>query len=740
MAFISALNPLLLWGGLAIASPIIIHLLSKRRFREVSWAAMDFLLKADRQNRRRIRLEHLLLLLLRCLLILLAAALVARPIFDPAGLGAAGVRLGRREHLILLDDSPSMGARSENRALFETARRELTSHLRDLSERRPQDSVTLLLTSDPERPLTRGTSLGEAGIEPLLRRIENLEVSDLSADVDDCLLELRRQVTEGSGELNHSVLIVSDFRRRDWLAPERTGDKQSPLATLGALAEENEQVTWHLLDLGGRVEENLAVTAVQPPRGSIAAQVPARFDIRVQNFGRVDVDDLEVLFSAAGVMPLRARIDTIAPGEKKSVPFTFTFAESGPARVQAEVGNDPLRADNVRRFAADVTEGTRVLLVDGEPAMRAYNAETFFLRHALAPPGTMRSGYVVDVISDTQLAERSLEPYGMVVLANLFRVSPEQAAQLERYVREGGGLAIFPGDQADATSYNALHESHPRLFPVVLDRTLGDPNEEKWTGLVPEDPNHPVLRVFAGENNPLLTRIKVFRWWGSSFDPEEVPGKAASLLASLNDVDESPAVVQSSLGQGRVLLFLFPADAEWSTWVSNPGYPVIIQEMARHLSRPIGMERQIAAGEPVRERVDPSDYALRAPVIRPDGEAGGDLQAGPVDDGEDMIFEYTKTDEVGFYRLERRRRDGTPDPTLFAVNIESDEGDLRRVPTDRLDELTDAPNLSITRQNITAAETGGQKTELWRPILLLFALLLCTEQLLAWTFDRKRQF
>ena len=76
MAFISALNPALLWGGLAVMSPILIHLLSKRRFQVVAWAAMDFLLDADRQNRRRIRLEHLLLLLLRCLIILLAVALV----------------------------------------------------------------------------------------------------------------------------------------------------------------------------------------------------------------------------------------------------------------------------------------------------------------------------------------------------------------------------------------------------------------------------------------------------------------------------------------------------------------------------------------------------------------------------------------------------------------------------------------------------------------------------------------
>ena len=76
---ISAVNPALLWGSLLVASPIIIHLLSKRKFKIINWAAMDFLLEADKRNRRRLQLENLLLLLLRCLVVILIALLVARP-------------------------------------------------------------------------------------------------------------------------------------------------------------------------------------------------------------------------------------------------------------------------------------------------------------------------------------------------------------------------------------------------------------------------------------------------------------------------------------------------------------------------------------------------------------------------------------------------------------------------------------------------------------------------------------
>src|SRR5436190_10389292 len=95
----------LMWAGVAaISIPIIIHLLNKRKFKIVDWAAMDFLLDADKKNRRRVRLENFLLLLLRCLAIFLLGFLLAQPFlsdkFSKNILGTAAF-----EYLFVLDDS-----------------------------------------------------------------------------------------------------------------------------------------------------------------------------------------------------------------------------------------------------------------------------------------------------------------------------------------------------------------------------------------------------------------------------------------------------------------------------------------------------------------------------------------------------------------------------------------------------------------------------------------------------------
>ena len=54
----------MLLGMLAGAIPVIIHLINRRRFLRMDWAAMEFLLDALKRNRRRLRLEQLLLLLI----------------------------------------------------------------------------------------------------------------------------------------------------------------------------------------------------------------------------------------------------------------------------------------------------------------------------------------------------------------------------------------------------------------------------------------------------------------------------------------------------------------------------------------------------------------------------------------------------------------------------------------------------------------------------------------------------
>src|SRR5438309_10064451 len=104
------------WPAIAagsVAIPIIIHLINRKRFKIVPWAAMRFLLAAQKQTRKRMRIEQLFLLLVRMAilaLVVFAMASVmpwAEAMWQQLGLADWGRNNANRKtrihHVIVLD-------------------------------------------------------------------------------------------------------------------------------------------------------------------------------------------------------------------------------------------------------------------------------------------------------------------------------------------------------------------------------------------------------------------------------------------------------------------------------------------------------------------------------------------------------------------------------------------------------------------------------------------------------------
>src|SRR4051812_4945590 len=92
-------------GGLAVALPIVIHLLFRQRTRTVVIGSVQFLHQVVREHRRRRRVRQWILLALRMLAVVLLALLFARPYWDESQ------RRGLEQEVVLLiDRSASMQA------------------------------------------------------------------------------------------------------------------------------------------------------------------------------------------------------------------------------------------------------------------------------------------------------------------------------------------------------------------------------------------------------------------------------------------------------------------------------------------------------------------------------------------------------------------------------------------------------------------------------------------------------
>src|SRR5580704_5404967 len=135
------LNTALLGGFAAVAVPIVIHLLNRRRFKVLRWAAMDFLLEAARMNRKRVQMEHLIVLLLRCAAVALIVAAVARPVATRGALAKLPGARDQVERVVIVDDSASTGEKEGDHTAFDGEKHLLVELLGDLKHERPGDLV-----------------------------------------------------------------------------------------------------------------------------------------------------------------------------------------------------------------------------------------------------------------------------------------------------------------------------------------------------------------------------------------------------------------------------------------------------------------------------------------------------------------------------------------------------------------------------------------------------------------------
>src|SRR5438034_2201732 len=97
----SFLQPMLLAALPLVALPIIIHLINQRRYQTVRWAAMMFILAANRMSRGYARIRQYLIMAMRILAIATLIFAISRPLTG-GWLGRAGG--GKPDTTIILLD------------------------------------------------------------------------------------------------------------------------------------------------------------------------------------------------------------------------------------------------------------------------------------------------------------------------------------------------------------------------------------------------------------------------------------------------------------------------------------------------------------------------------------------------------------------------------------------------------------------------------------------------------------
>jgi hypothetical protein len=237
----SFLQPLLLAGLPLIALPILIHLINQRRYQTIHWAAMMFLLAANRMSRGYAKLRQWLILVARMLAIAGLIFAVSRPLAS----GWLGLTAGGRADttIILLDRSPSMQQQGQGTvgSKLETGRQQLARTLNMLGSAR-----WVLIDSTTNLP-------SELESPDALLRLPAAEPTSTSADLP-AMLEAARDYVRENKSGRTEIWICSDIRHNDWNA--ESGRWQS---LRDSFLEFSQGVRFHLLAYSQPAADNVSV-------------------------------------------------------------------------------------------------------------------------------------------------------------------------------------------------------------------------------------------------------------------------------------------------------------------------------------------------------------------------------------------------------------------------------------------------------------------------------------------------
>jgi hypothetical protein len=549
------LNPLTIIAGSALVlTPIIIHLINRIRFRRVKWAAMEFLLKAQKRMRRRKILEQLILLLLRCLLVFLVGMLFAR--FIGCGDdGKGGKETRPTTHVVILDDTPSMAevGRDAQHSAFEEAKRlvyeklmpaaaEATTtqtlhviRLSDLENPFPADKKTAdgkesQKTPDEIREEAKVQAKSIAAMEDYLRPLQPATVHRSLVDgLSKAKALLDQRAAGNSAQIIH---ILSDLRSVDWNA-------DGPAITEKLKEFKDNGVQVHLIDVSSPARkadrkspsfnDNVAILEFKPRNRVVSVNQQTELEIRVKNFGSADLKDVKIDFYLNGRADLpfqTIQIPTLPPNQERTqtVQGTLTQASSKDkplerfniiTAVLSAVGGDGLAIDNSRHTVVEVRDTLKVLVVDGRVLENGVDmrqkpeGDSYYLRTLFQTKAQELGNIEVVSAEAKELDKLDLRPYSSVYLMNVPELSTAAVANIEKYVKAGGGVGVFLGKDVKPTEYNErCYRTTHGFFPMPLP---SEPSKE----LTPDQKltrelafaKRVILREAKNKEHPALKRI-----------------------------------------------------------------------------------------------------------------------------------------------------------------------------------------------------------------------------------------
>jgi hypothetical protein len=675
------LAPAALAGLLAIAIPIVIHMINRERRETIAFPSLMFLRKIPYRSVRRQKLRHLLLLAVRCLAIAIIVWAFARPFFERR-MGVTAATSGGREVVVLLDRSYSM-ANGGRWARALNAARGVASQL---GAQDRMSVVTFATSAAQIVPPTRDAGVVQAALATARPGSEPTRYASG--------LRVAAQLLSASDLPRKEVVLISDFHRTGWSPND---DVPMPHGT-----------NVRTVDVARGEKTDVAVAGVSVARAEAGQRVVATVTARATNLGD-EPRTVEASLELAGRVVDTKRV-TVPPRGSAQVVFASAPVSSVVSRGVVRVTPDSQPSNDVFYFTITEESGASALVVE-PPRPRAN--QSLFLTRALDvaddPPVRVASRSS-DAVSATDLRGRTL-----IVLNEADLPGGTAGQRLLAQVRNGAMLLVAPGERGTLGVTPEWQTVLPARIGTVVDRSAG--RGGRWASV---DFSNALFEPFRAARAD-FSSVTVNRYRALQPVPD-----SAQVIARLDD--GAPLLVERPLGAGRILIWAGTLDPAWNDLPFHPLWVPFAHQLAR---------RSMSGRESRDWFVAPHALDLAGEgTVTVESPAGSRVRLAP--DSQRTTVELR---EQGFYEI-RGGSTAIGAGRPIAVNVDLAESDLSHIdPAELVAAITDraarGATTSATAPFLGTAEELERRQAIWWYLLLAAMLLLAGETLLSNRLSRR---
>ena len=685
------LNPAVLFGLIAAAMPLILHLLNLRKLKNVEFSSLQFLKEMQKNKIRRLKLKQIILLIIRTLLIISLVLAFARPAIERTIPGFES--FAKSSCVIIVDNSFSLDLSDEYGKRFNQAKKAVNEILTTFKE---GDEVVIIEMANPTDAKVYEFS---RNIDLLKDELSKMKIAYQPAALDKSL-KVAGKLLENATNFSRDIFIVTDAQPNIF--------EQSEIEKISA-----KQTNIYVLPIGynSNVDiKNYSIDSLNIISRIFQLNKSVEIDAFVKNQSNTSVSGLIMELSFNGEKVAQRTFD-LQGLQSKVVSIGATPSSAGVVRAYVELETDVFDDDNRKYFGFIIPDKPNIAIFGGSD----------FLNFAITATGKDGFAKVTNFASNA-ISNANLSQFDLVILAN-GNYSSSDFNLLKQYVSNGGNAFIFASNQTDVNIFsNAMNEFG--FGKVQIQEFLQ---------------NHPSQFTMTDKAHPLFDGV--FKIDNDSRSVVESPkiykAMPATAGQSLIQIGSGFFLTESILGNGKFLYCAVPPNLEWSNFPITGVFPAIVIRSIAYLgSHPelsynfeIGNNSQIMIQKKYStggnfKIIDPNgNEFLRQAALLPSG----------------AVLNFDDMNIAGVYTI---YNSNDVVVALVSLNLQSSESNFSKFTFDELKEKLEQRFEEQTKilfinetddiaNNIARTRTG---TELWRFFILLALLCAVAEMLVQKNF------